>query len=207
MRNGFFITFEGGEGAGKSTQLDRLAEALRGKGHDVVVTREPGGVPAAEALRDVFIDSRGHEWPVAAQVLLMFTARAVHTAQRIGPALERGQIVLCDRYTDSTRAYQGAALGYDRGAIETVKSLSIGDLEPDLTLIFDIDPREGLARAKGRAGAQDTFEDNALAFHEKLRQGFLDIARDNPARCVVIDAARDADAVSAQVEKEVFKRL
>lgn len=207
MTSGFFITLEGGEGAGKSTQLRLLADALRAKGHDVVETREPGGTPEAEALRDAFIAQKGNNWPVAAQVLLMSAARVLHTDTLIRPALAAGKIVISDRYTDSTRVYQGYGAAYDLASIEAIKKLSIGDFEPDLTFIFDIDPAAGLARTRGRNGAGDTFEAKDISFHEKLRGGFLDIAKKNPARCVIIDAAADRDAIAARMSDEVLKRL
>lgn len=207
MTRGFFITLEGGEGAGKSTQSRRLADALRAQGHDVVETREPGGTPEAEALRQVFIDHKGNDWPVAAQVLLMSAARVIHTEKLIQPALAAGKIVVCDRYTDSTRVYQGAGAGYASDAIEAIKNLSIGSFEPDMTFIFDIDPAVGLARTRGRDGADDTFEAKDIAFHEKLRGGFRDIARRYPDRCVMIDATASADEIAARMSDEVLKRL
>ncbi len=207
MSRGFFITLEGGEGAGKSTQSRLLADALRAQGHDVVETREPGGTPEAEALREAFIRQQGNNWPPAAQVLLMSAARALHTENLIRPALGAGKIVISDRYTDSTRVYQGYGAAYDRDAIEAIKKLSIGDFEPDLTFIFDLDPAVGLARTRGRNGAGDTFEAKDLSFHEKLRGGFLDIAQKNSGRCVIIDAAADRDAIAARMSDEVLKRL
>ncbi len=207
MGRGLFITLEGGEGAGKTTQIRLLADALRTSGRDVVETREPGGTPAAEALRAAFIQHQGNDWPVAAQVLLMSAARTLHTDSLIRPALAAGKIVISDRYTDSTRVYQGYGAAYDHGAIETIKNLSIGDFEPDLTFIFDIDPAEGLARTRGRGGAGDTFEAKDIFFHEKLRGGFLDIAKKNPARCVIIDATAARDVIAARMHDEVLKRL
>lgn len=207
MTQGFFITLEGGEGAGKSTQLRLLADALRAAGRDVVETREPGGTPEAEALRHAFIAQKGNDWPPAAQVLLMSAARVLHTDKLIRPALAAGKIVISDRYTDSTRVYQGYGAAYDRDAIETIKKLSIGDFEPDLTFIFDIDPAAGLARTQGRNGDGDTFEAKDISFHEKLRGGFLDIAKRNPARCVIIDAAADRDTIANRMSEEVLKRL
>lgn len=207
MAKGFFITLEGGEGAGKSTQVKWLASALRDAGRDIVETREPGGTPDAEALRALFIAHKGNDWPVAAQVLLMFAARVLHTENLIKPALAAGKIVICDRYIDSTRVYQGYGAGYDRAAIEQIKKTTIGDFEPDLTFIFDIDPETGLGRTKGRGGQGDTFEDKDIDFHRKLRGGFLEIAKDNPGRCVIIDASKDIQTIADRLREEVLKRL
>lgn len=207
MSAGLFITLEGGEGAGKSTQLKKLAASLRSAGHACVETREPGGTPEAEALREVFITHKGNNWPPAAQVLLMNAARALHTENLIKPALADGKIVLCDRYSDSTRVYQGSAGGYDVNKIDTITAATIGDFAPDLTFIFDIDPRVGLSRTKGRGGKGDTFEDKDIDFHDKLRGGFLEIAKDNPDRCVIIDASQDMQLIADQLLAEVLKRL
>ncbi len=196
---GLFITFEGGEGAGKTTQIKRLAAALEG---NVILTREPGGTPEAEAIRNTFFQNNGQNWPPEALVLLMFSARVLHTENLIRPALEKGQTVLCDRYTDSTRVYQGYAGNLSLEKIEQVKTLSIGEFEPDLTFIMDIDPEQGLKRADIRAG-ETTFEAKDLAFHQKIREGFLTIGRANPERCVIIDASQDADTIAAQILQAV----
>lgn len=200
---GLFITFEGGEGAGKTTQIKRLAEAL---GNDVILTREPGGTPEAEAIRNTFFQNDGQNWPPEALVLLMFSARVLHTENLIRPALERGQTVLCDRYTDSTRVYQGYAGNLSLEKIEQVKMLSIGEFEPDLTFIMDIAPEEGLKRAGTRAG-ETTFEEKDIVFHHKIRDGFLTIAKKNPDRCVIIDATQDANIIAAQILGHVKSRL
>lgn len=202
MTRGLFITFEGGEGAGKTTQIKRLAGALP----NVVMTREPGGTPEGDALRNVFIEQKGQDWPPRALLLLMFSARVLHTEKFIMPSLAQGKTVLCDRYTDSTRVYQGYAGDVPLNDIERIKQASIGGFEPDLTFILDISPEEGLKRAAARSGGGDTFEGKDVSFHEKLRQGFLSIARNNPDRCVVIDAAQDEDAIAAQILKEVGTR-
>lgn len=196
---GLFITFEGGEGAGKTTQIKRLAAAL---GNDIILTREPGGTPEAEAIRNTFFQNNGQNWPPEALVLLMFSARVLHTENLIRPALEKGQTVLCDRYTDSTRVYQGYAGNLSLEKIEQVKTLSIGEFEPNLTFVMDIAPEEGLKRADARAG-ETTFESKDLAFHQKIRNGFLTIARANPERCVIIDASQDADTIAAQILQAV----
>lgn len=207
MSEGLFITLEGGEGAGKTTQIRLLAQTLQNRGFQVVQTREPGGTPAGEALRDVFVAHKGKDWPLAAQTMLMFTARALHVETLIRPALEEGKIVISDRFTDLTRAYQGYAQGYDPERLEGVKRAAIGDFEPDLTFIFDIDPREGLVRATGRAQGDDTFEENGLAFHDRLREGYRCIAKENPQRCVLIDATGTVEAIAEKILAEVLKRL
>lgn len=199
MSRGLFITFEGGEGAGKTTQIQRLSASLG----NVITTREPGGTAEAESLRNLFIAHHGQDWPVPAQLLLMFTARTLHVERLIKPALEQGRHVLCDRFTDSTRVYQGYAGGLALEQIEQVKQASIGDFEPDITFILDIDPVVGLKRASARYTTDDTFESKDMSFHERLRQGFLDIARKNPQRCVVLDAAQDADMIAAQILERV----
>ena len=199
---GLFITFEGGEGAGKTTQIKRLATALG----NVVMTREPGGTPEAESIRNTFFHNNGQNWPPEALVLLMFSARVLHTENLIRPALEKGQNVLCDRYTDSTRVYQGYAGNLSLDKIEQIKTLSIGEFEPDLTFVLDIAPEEGLKRADSRA-SETTFEAKDITFHEKIREGFLTIAHDYPARCVIIDATQNADVIAAQILAHVQKKM
>jgi dTMP kinase len=199
MTRALFITFEGGEGAGKTTQIKRLAQALG----NCVITREPGGTPEAEALRDVFIGHHGQDWPPASLLLLMFAARALHTEKLIKPAIGEGRTVLCDRYTDSTRVYQGYAGGIPLKEIEIVKKAAIGNFEPDLTIILDIDPAVGLNRAGARKADGDTFESKDMYFHTQIRKGFLDIANKNPERCVVIDATQSEDAIAAQILAKV----
>ena len=199
MKRGLFITFEGGEGAGKTTQIKKLGAAL---GDDCIVTREPGGTPAAEAMRNVFTTQRGQDWPVVSLLLLMFSARAHHTITFIQPAIQSGKTVICDRYTDSTRVYQGYAGGFSLDGIETINNIAINSFEPDLTFILDIPVIEGLKRA-GRRTADDSFESKSIEFHEKIRQGFLDIAAKNPKRCVVIDALQDEDTIAVQILERV----
>jgi dTMP kinase len=203
MDRGLFITFEGGEGAGKTTQIKKLAQALGG---DCIVTREPGGTPEAEALRQVFFQQNGQDWPPEALVLLMFAARVLHTEQLIQPNLLSGRHVLSDRYTDSTLVYQGYAGNLSLEKIEQIKNLSIGEFEPDITFILDIDPEEGLIRACGRSNNETSFEDKDIAFHQKLREGFLDIAAKNPERCVVINAAQEEDVIAAQILESVKRK-
>jgi dTMP kinase len=195
MKPGLFITFEGGEGAGKTTQIKRLAASLP----NAVMTREPGGTPEAEALRNVFIEQQGQEWPLEAQLFIMSAGRVLHTRNFIKPSLALGKTVLCDRYFDSTLVYQGMAGGLTADQINGVKHLAIGDFAPHITFILDIDEREGLRRAGGRNNTPDTFETKDLGFHTAVRNGFLTIASQNPERCVIVDAARDEDIIAREI--------
>lgn len=203
MARGKFITFEGGEGAGKSTQARLLAERLRAHGHEVVVTREPGGTPLAEKIRAIILDNR----PQApeAEFLLFSAARAEHLAAVIRPALAAGKFVVCDRFIDSTRVYQGEVFGVDRDLIAAVERHTVAPDMPDLTLILDLEPSVGLARAAER-GALSRYDMARLETHEALRRGFLKIAAEEPRRCVVVDAARSADAVAEDVWRAVSAR-
>jgi dTMP kinase len=206
---GQFITFEGGEGAGKSTQIRRLAERLSNLGRDVVVTREPGGTPAGEAVRGLLVSGDVSRWSPLAEALLNYAAREQHLREVIRPALARGNVVLCDRFMDSTRAYQGYAGGCAQDFIDTLEASVVGDTLPGLTLIFDLDPALGLARAKARAeaGAEDRYERKGLAFHQGIREGFRDIARRNPGRCRLIDAGQTVDRVAEDVWAAVSEVL
>jgi dTMP kinase len=205
-QRGVFITFEGGEGGGKSTQVKALHAALS---VPAVLTREPGGTPAAEKIRAVLVQGNGALEPLT-EALLLSAARHEHVVHKIRPALERGEWVISDRFCDSTRAMQGAGMGLDAAVIEHLCALATGGLVPDLTFIFDIDPELGLSRSTKRLSAEQTGEDRyermSLAFHQRLRQGFLDIAAANPSRCVVIDAAQAPDVVAARVLDEVRRR-
>jgi dTMP kinase len=206
VTRGRFITFEGGEGAGKSTQLRRLAERLRGRGLEVVATREPGGSPGAEAIRELVLNGAADRWSPVTETLLMYAARRDHIERVIAPALARGAWVVCDRFADSTRAYQGAAGGTDPALIAALEAQVLDGARPDLTLIFDLPPEAGLARAHARGG-ELRFESKGLAFHERLREGFLAIARAEPERCALIDAAAAMDAVEAAVWTTVQARF
>jgi dTMP kinase len=197
---GRFVTFEGVEGAGKSTQLRLAAAALRARGLEVVETREPGGTPVAEAIRTVLLAPRDDAMPPMTELLLMFAARAAHLADRIGPALQRGAWVLCDRFTDATYAYQGAGRGVDRAAIAALEALVQGRLRPDLTLLFDVPAEVGLERARRRNHEADRFEQEAVEFFERVRAGYLEIARREPARVRVVDASRTEAAIALEVE-------
>jgi dTMP kinase len=198
--NGRFITFEGGEGTGKSTQLKLLANVLSARGLDVVETREPGGTPEAEALRNLLVTGAATRWTAEAEALLNYAARDSHLLKVIRPALASGQIVLCDRFMDSTRAYQGYAGNCDLALLDCLEAAIVGTARPDLTLIFDLDPAEGLARAKVRSGGtEDRYERKGLEFHQRLRNGFLQIATSDSKRCRVIDAAGSIGDVASRV--------
>ena len=207
MRRGRFISFEGGEGAGKSTQARRLADRLRGLGHEIVLTREPGGSPGAEALRNLLVQGEADRWSSTAEALILYAARADHLERTIRPALARGAWVITDRFADSTRAYQGAGGGISPDFIAALEHEVVGDNRPDLTLILDLPADVGLQRAGLRGGHEARFESKGLAFHERLRQGFLSIARQEPQRCAVLDAAQDLDAVSGAIWAAVQTRL
>ena len=202
-----FITLEGGEGAGKSTQARRLAAALRAGGIDVVETREPGGSPGAEEIRRLLTTGEPARWSPMAETLLHFAARSDHLRRTIRPALKAGRWVCCDRFADSTMAYQGYGHGIDRDFIARLAGVVLGDLQPDLTLIFDLPVELGLARAAARAGQEDRYEKMDRRFHDALRRGFLDIAAKNPGRCVVIDASGDEAATWLRVSAAVRDRL
>jgi dTMP kinase len=207
VTRGVFITFEGGEGGGKSTQLRRLAERLQDAGREVVATREPGGSPGAEAIRALILNGEVERWSPIAETLLMNAARRDHLERVIAPALERGAVVLCDRFADSTRAYQGAAGGAPAALIDAVEAAVVGETRPNLTLILDLPVEVGLGRAAVRGAHESRFEAKGAAFHERLRRAFLDIATAEPERCVVIDAARSEADVTADVWAAVEPRL
>lgn len=201
-----FLTFEGIDGSGKSTQARMLAEALRGLGHDVVLTREPGGSPGAEEIRRLVLEGDPARWSAETEILLFTAARRDHLERTIAPALAAGRIVVCDRFADSTRMYQGLSRGDLRTAVDQLHDLMIGR-EPDLTLLIDIDPAVGLARAKGRQGHEERFEDMGLGLQEKMRAGFLGLARDYAARFRVIDGARAPELVATEVLATVTAAL
>ena len=197
---GRFIAFEGIEGVGKSTQVLRLSEALRRAGREVVATREPGGTPLAEQIRRLVLEPSAESVPAAGELLLMFAARAVHTANLIRPSLERGAWVLCDRYTEASYAYQGAGRGIPDADIEPLVHLAQQGLEPDLTLLLDAEVPAALARARSRQGAADRIEGETVAFFERVRARYLARARQYPRRIRVIDASADIDAVAVAIE-------
>jgi dTMP kinase len=207
VAQGRFITFEGGEGAGKSTQLKRLVARLETAGRQVVATREPGGSPGAESIRDLVLKGAADRWSPVAETLLMYAARRDHIERVIRPALDRGAWVICDRFADSTRAYQGGAGGVAPALITALETHVLEQTRPDLTLIFDLPVDVGLQRAHERAGSEMRFESKGLAFHERLREAFLAIARAEPERCALIDARGSLDEVAAAVWTAVADRL
>lgn len=224
MRRGRLITLEGGEGAGKTTQTARLAGWLRARGVSVIATREPGGTPAAEALRKLLLSGEASgpaeerceapEDPVF-EALLHCAARRSHTQQIIEPALARGEWVVCDRFADSTMAYQGYAMGLGRETAETLDRITLGPLRPDLTLVLDLPAADGMARARGAAlfaaarpaGEADRYERRGGAFHEAVCEAFRDTVRREPERCVRIDAGASADAVAAGIARAVAAKF
>jgi dTMP kinase len=204
---GRFITLEGGEGAGKSTQIGLLLPWLRERGLEVVQTREPGGAGGAERIRDLLVQGDADRWTPMAETLLHYAARADHLERTIRPALCAGSWVVCDRFADSTMAYQGYGHGVSLDFIASLFAAVVGDTVPDLTLIFDLPVAEGLRRAAQRTGNENRYEQMTIDFHERLRAGFLAIARNEPNRCAVIEANRDIDAVQADIRAEVRQRL
>ena len=207
VSRGRFITFEGGEGTGKSTQARLLAERLNSAGREAVLTREPGGSPGAEAIRALLVTGSVDRWSATTETLMMYAARRDHIERLIGPALDRGAWVVCDRFADSTRAYQGAAGGAPAGLIAALEREVLGDVRPDLTLVLDLPPADGLARAAGRGDGETRFESKGAAFHARLRDAFLEIARREPERCQVIEAAGGVETVAAEVWSAVHARL
>lgn len=210
MSGGLFLTLEGGEGAGKSTLLARLQAAFAATGREVVATREPGGTPGADLIRALLVQGDGPRWDPLTEALLLAAARRDHIRAVIRPALERGAVVLCDRFVDSTRAYQTGAGGLPRQVVEDLTAL-IEAPNPDATLLLDLPPEAGLERAKGRAsagaGAEDRFERLGLAFHGRVRAAFLDLAAEDPARFLVLDATQSPDAVEAAARAGLQARL
>ena len=210
MNSGFtgrFITLEGGEGAGKSTQIARLGTWLREKGRTVVTTREPGGSPGAEMVRKLLVEGPPERWDGTTEALLHFAARRDHLRSTVWPALTRGAWVISDRFADSTIAYQGNGHGLERAMLERLYEVAVGKFRPDLTLILDLPIDAGLARAASRRGTETRYESLPKDFHERVRAGFLDIARREPDRCAVIDATKDLDAVSSAIAQTVAQRL
>jgi len=209
LRRGFFVTFEGGEGAGKSTQIARLAELLRARGHEVVVTREPGGSPGAEAIRHVLLSGAAEPFGPAMETILFAAARADHVRCVIRPALQRGAVVLCDRFIDSTRVYQGSSEPSAKALVAATEQVAVDGTMPDMTLILDIDPKEGLRRAAARRGdaAVDRFEREDIEIHRHRRDAFLQIAAQEPGRCLVIDASGDSGTVARIIGAAVTAAL
>lgn len=211
---GYFISLEGGEGAGKTSQINKLAQAITAQGRRVVTTREPGGTQEAESIRNLLVQRDGGDWNPMAETLLLFAARAMHIEKIIKPALNDGCVVICDRFTDSTMAYQGYGRGLDIEKIREIERVSIDGFAPDLTFILDLDVRTGLERSykrlaseKGYDKTEDRFERMDLSFHEKLREGFLDIARKNDDRCYILNAAQDIDNIAVEIQNIALSKL
>ena len=207
VETGRLITFEGGEGAGKSTQVSILVERLRNAGRHAIATREPGGSPAAEDIRETLLSGKVKQFGPFAEALLFSIARQDHIDTVISDALARGQWVVCDRFLDSTRAYQGATGGVPAPVISALERLTLHGVMPNLTIVLDISVEEGLARMARRRGAPDRFESQDIAQHERIRKAFLDIAEEEPGRCVVIDARKPEALVAEDVWEAVAERL
>lgn len=207
MADGRFITIEGGEGAGKSTQIKALADWLRERGIVVTTTREPGGSPGAEAIRKLLVEGSADKWDGTTEALLHFAARRDHLRRTVWPALERGEWVISDRFADSTKAYQGYGHGLDLETIDRLYAIAVGKFVPDLTIILDLPVEQGLARAASRAGVETRYENMNIDFHRRLRNGFLDIARNEPRRCIVIDATGTVEAVQVAVRMAIIQRV
>lgn len=200
---GKFITFEGGEGTGKSTQTVLLAEYLNEQGHKVVLTREPGGSDGAELIRALLVSGDVSRWTPMTEVLLLYAARSDHWVNVIAPALERGEWVICDRFADSTLAYQGYGHGVDRVFINKLYAAVIGTHQPDWTFVFDLSPEIGVERALKRHTSENRFENMKLDFHNRVREGFLKIAHQNPHRCHIIDANQSVYAIHKEIVSKV----
>lgn len=210
MKKGYFVTFEGGEGTGKSTQCRLLSDYLTQKGKKPILTREPGGSVGAEEIRNLLVTGDENRWDSVTETLLFMAARRNHLVQKIWPALEADQVVICDRFLDSTLAYQGYGYGKDQKTLDMIRTiyrLIAGDFYPDLTIILDIDPQEGLRRSYARAGnTEQRFESKDLSFHHNLRQGFLDLARSGD-RYVIVDASATIEQIHNQICQIVQERL
>ncbi|WP_417842957.1 dTMP kinase [Thalassospira sp.] len=209
--SGIFISFEGGEGSGKSTQIRFLEQWFRHRGRDVIVTREPGGSPGAEEIRALLLTGDPGRWDAVTEALLMFASRRDHVERTIRPAIAQGQVVLCDRFADSSVAYQGYGHGLGADFIRQLWKLAVNDFKPDLTLMMDLPIETGLARAGARfanvSAAEDRFEKMGRAFHQRLQQGFHEITAAEPDRCRVVDADGDVQTVAARVASVVEQFL
>jgi dTMP kinase len=203
-----FITLEGGEGAGKSTQVKRLAAWLEARGIRTLTTREPGGAPGAEAIRNLLVNGDTGQWEPVTEAMLHYAARRDHLARTVWPAMEQGTWVISDRFADSTAIYQGAGQGVPQDILAALHRVAAGDFHPDLTLILDVPVETGLARAAARRGVGgDRYERMGTAFHERLRAGFRALAGREPERCVLIDAAQPVDGVTAAMEAVLDRKL
>ena len=206
MSNGTFITFEGGEGSGKSTQLARIAEHLKDAGRNCVLTREPGGTRGADAVRELLVNGSPDRWSATSEALLNYAARDDHVRRLIQPALEAGKTVLCDRFVDSTWVYQGYAGDAEPGLLMYLQEKVVSATMPDLTFVFDLDPAVGLERARTRGGA-DRFERKGLAYHQKLREGFRKLCEAEKNRCVLVDASAEEETITAELLALLTQRL
>ncbi len=207
MAKGRFITLEGGDGAGKSTQAIRLIDAFARRGVKAIATREVGGAPGAEDIRNLWLSKPEGFWDPLTEVMLIMAARREHIARTILPALENGVWVVSDRFVDSTRAYQGVGLGLGVAKIDAIYREIAGDLRPDLTIVLDLPVELGCARMNARSGAADRYERKDFSFHETLRGAFLQFAKDEPERFRVIDASRDVDSIAADLEREAARLI
>ncbi|MAZ03222.1 MAG: dTMP kinase [Sneathiella sp.] len=206
-KGGKFITLEGGDGSGKSTQSRLLAEFLETRSVETLLTREPGGAPGADEIRELILTGDPDRWDAVGETLLFYASRRNHLRLTIWPALEEGRWVISDRFADSTMAYQGYGNQLGEEAVQRIHDFAVGSFAPDLTFIFDIPAEEGLKRTMGRTHDEVRFEKMDLSFHERLRDGFLDIARKNPDRCILIDATRSVDAIQQELRETVAARL
>ena len=204
--SGLFITFEGIDGSGKSTQSRLLADTLTAEGHDVIHTHEPGSSPGAEEIRALVLEGDPDRWSAQTELLLFTAARRDHLERLINPSLAAGKIVICDRFVDSSRMYQGSRSGDLRAMVDALHDLMIGR-EPDLTFIIDMDPDTGHARAKGRGGKEERFEDFGAGLQAKMREGFLDLAMEYADRCIVVNGARAIDEVASEVAQIARNRM
>jgi dTMP kinase len=202
-----FITLEGGEGAGKSTQVARLKEWIEARGHRCIATREPGGAPGAEMVRKLLVEGPAERWDGVTEALLHFAARREHLRATVLPAIASGTWVVSDRFADSTMAYQGYGHGIDRAMLGALYDMTVGDFRPDLTLILDLPVEAGLARAAARRGKETRYESLPVDFHERVRAGFLEIAAADPERCVVIDASAGIDDIARSIADALTARL
>ena len=211
MKKSYFISIEGCDGSGKSTQTKLLADFLEEQGKDVLTTREPGGSPGADEIRSLLLTGSVNKWDKITEIFLFSASRREHLIKTIFPALQEGKIVLTDRFFDSTLAYQGYGYGYDEKIVDLVQKtyqIIAGDFQPDLTIILDIDSKLGLSRSLSRKGNTETrFEDMALTFHQNVREGFLEIAKQNPQRCVVVDASHSIEAVQKEIQRIIQDKL
>ncbi|WP_085904879.1 dTMP kinase [Kiloniella majae] len=207
MSKGYFISLEGGEGAGKSTQIKRLSQRLDKYLYKNTCTREPGGTPGAELIRDLLVRGDASRWTPKTEALLMFAARQEHVEKVIKPTLEKGEWVICDRFADSSVAYQGIGHGLGAKKITDLHDWVLGDFQPDLTLILDLPVSVGLGRTRGHDLGENRFEGMETSFHERMRDGFLSIAKHTPKRCIVIDATQSLDDVESSIWKAVTNKF